>query len=55
MKKTNYKDLLIHSLELRIFLVELERMLSKYDITIPKNHRRLPASEERSEEQTEFS
>ena len=50
MKKTSYKDILIHSLELRIFLVELERMLFDFDIRIQNTTRRLPASEEQSEE-----
>jgi hypothetical protein len=50
MKKTNYKDILIHSLELRIFLVELERMLFDFNIRTQNHLRRLPASEEQSEE-----
>jgi hypothetical protein len=32
MKKVRYKDLLIHSLELKIFLLELENNLSKLEI-----------------------
>jgi len=32
MKKNKYKDLLIHSLELKIFLLELENNLSKLKI-----------------------
>ncbi len=32
MKKVQYKDLLIHSLELKIFLLELETNLSKLKI-----------------------
>ena len=32
MKKNKYKDLLIHSLELKIFLLELENNLSKMEI-----------------------
>jgi len=32
MKKVKYKDLLIHSLELKIFLLELETNLSKLKI-----------------------
>ncbi len=32
MKKVRYKDLLIHSLELKIFLLELEKNLSKLEI-----------------------
>jgi hypothetical protein len=32
MKKVGYKDLLIHSLELKIFLLELEKDLSKLEI-----------------------
>ncbi|MDN3642827.1 hypothetical protein QWY87_08965 [Lutimonas halocynthiae] len=32
MKKAQYKDLLIHSLELKIFLLELETNLSKLEI-----------------------
>ena len=32
MKKNKYKDLLIHSLELKIFLLELENNLSKMKI-----------------------
>ena len=32
MKKVGYKDLLIHSLELKIFLLELENDLSKLEI-----------------------
>ena len=50
MKKTSYKDILIHSLELRIFLVELERMLFEFDIKTQNTPRRLPASEEQMEE-----
>jgi len=36
MKKVNYKDLLIHSLELKIFLLELETNLSKLEIESKK-------------------
>ena len=50
MKKTNYKDILIHSLELRIFLVELERMLFDFNIVTQNKGRRLPAPEQQSEE-----
>jgi len=32
MKKNKYKDLLIHSLELKVFLLELENNLSKLKI-----------------------
>ena len=32
MKKGSYKDLLIHSLELKIFLLELENNLSRNEI-----------------------
>ena len=32
MKKNKYKDLLIHSLELKIFLLELENNLSQLKI-----------------------
>ena len=32
MKKNKYKDLLIHSLELKIFLLELENNLSRNEI-----------------------
>jgi len=32
MKKVQYKDLLIHSLELKIFLLELENNLSNLKI-----------------------
>ncbi|MGB5323040.1 hypothetical protein [Lutimonas sp.] len=32
MKKVRYKDLLIHSLELKIFLLELETNLTKLEI-----------------------
>ncbi|WKK65653.1 hypothetical protein [Lutimonas zeaxanthinifaciens] len=37
MKKVKYKDLLIHSLELRVFLLELDTQLSKLEIDIQKN------------------
>jgi len=50
MKKTSYKDILIHSLELRIFLVELEKVLCSFNIQTLKSHRQLPAAEEHSEE-----
>lgn len=36
MKKVRYKDLLIHSLELKIFLLELEYNLSKLEIKSKK-------------------
>lgn len=36
MKKVSYKDLLIHSLELKIFLLELENNLSKLKIESTK-------------------
>ncbi len=49
MKKTNFKDILIHSLELKVFLVELERLLCQFNIQLPESNR-LPASEEPSEE-----
>lgn len=49
MKKTNFKDILIHSLELKVFLVQLERLLYQFNIQLPKPNR-LPASEEQSEE-----
>ena len=32
MKKKKYKNLLIHSLELHIFLLELDKNLLKFDI-----------------------
>ena len=50
MKKTSYKDILIHSLELRIFLVELEKMLLGFDIHTLKPKTHLPAPEEQAEE-----
>lgn len=50
MKKTNFKDILIHSLELRLFIVELERMLFEFNIKTQNKTRPLPAPEERSEE-----
>ena len=37
MKKVKYKDLLIHSLELKIFLLELESNLSKLKIENTKD------------------
>lgn len=46
MKKTSYKDILIHSLELRIFLVELEKLLCKLNILTLKRQDHLPATEE---------
>ena len=49
MKKTNFKDILIHSLELKVFLVELERLLCQFNIQLPESSH-LPASEEPSEE-----
>lgn len=36
MKKVTYKDLLIHSLELKVFLLELEYQLNNLDIKIDK-------------------
>ncbi len=49
MKKFDFKDILIHSLELKVFLVELERLLCQFNIEFPEANR-LPASEEPSEE-----
>lgn len=37
MKKVKYKDLLIHSLELKVFLLELESNLSTFEIEGPKD------------------
>jgi len=37
MKKKKYKNLLIHSLELHIFLLELDKNLLKFNIEKDKN------------------
>ena len=37
MKKIKYKDLLIHSLELKVFLLELESSLLKLKINTKKD------------------
>ena len=36
MKKMSYKDLIIHSLELRIFLIELDKILKNTGIEIKR-------------------
>jgi len=37
MKKFEYNELLIHSLELKVFLLELDRNLVEFNIEKPKS------------------
>jgi len=55
MKKTSYKDILIHSLELKIFIIELEKMLSKFSISTYPRVMNQTSDEKGFEEQRETS